>query len=205
MHQSSYRQMQRFVAEYMLPFRGQSQHVVDIGSMDVNGTYRTLFDDPNWQYTGLDLAAGNGVDVVLSNPYHWREIKTASADVVVSGQALEHIDYFWLTLLEIERILKPDGLLCLLVPSGGYEHRYPVDCWRFYPDGLQTMADFIRLQVIEKYALWKDEHPYTDDSREWKDAVLIAQKPNHQTLVQLRSHLRNRVTHRVLLTGMPKK
>ncbi len=205
MHQSSYRQMQRFVAEYMPPFRGKQQHIVDIGSMNVNGTYRTLFDDPLWSYTGLDLDAGNGVDIVLSNPYHWKEVKTASADVVVSGQALEHVDYFWVTLLEMERILKPGGLLCLLVPSGGYEHRFPVDCWRFYPDGLQTMADFMRLHVIEKYALWEDDYPYSDDSREWKDACLIAKKGQNGKLVQWRSHLRNRLTHTVLLKGMPKK
>lgn len=205
MHQSSYRQMQRFVAEYMQPLRGSAQRIVDIGSMDVNGTYRTLFDDDNWQYTGLDLDAGKGVDIVLSNPYHWREIKTASADVVVSGQALEHVDYFWLTLLEIERILKPGGMLCLLVPSGGYEHRYPVDCWRFYPDGLQTMADYMRLQVIEKYALWEDDYPYTDDSREWKDAVLIAQKTSQPTVIRWRSHLRNRLTHTVLMKTLPRK
>lgn len=197
--------MQRFVAQYMLPRRGQRQTIVDIGSMDVNGSYRTLFDDAAWQYTGLDLDAGPGVDIVLSNPYYWRELKSSSADVVVSGQALEHVDYFWLTLLEIERILKPGGLLCLLVPSGGYEHRYPVDCWRFYPDGLQTMADFMRLQVLEKYALWEDDYPYTDDSREWKDAVLIAQKPVHGTAVRWRSYIRNRVTHTVLIKGLPKK
>lgn len=205
MHQSSYRQMQHFVAKYMPKHRGRRLSIVDIGSMDVNGSYRTLFDDKHWQYTGLDLAAGNGVDIVLSNPYHWKEVKTASADVVVSGQALEHVDYFWITLLEIERILKPGGMLCLLVPSGGYEHRYPVDCWRFYPDGLQTMADYMRVQVLEKYALWEDDHPYTDDSREWKDAVLIAQKPKNNTAVRWRSHVRNRLTHTVLMAGLPKK
>jgi len=30
--------------------------------------------------------------------------------------------------------LKPSGLLYLNVPSNGLFHRYPVDCWRFYPD-----------------------------------------------------------------------
>lgn len=205
MHQSSYRQMQRFVATYLPDRAGRSQTIIDIGSMDVNGSYRTLFKDASWNYIGLDLAAGRGVDIVLSNPYAWKEVKTASADIVVSGQALEHIDYFWLTLLEMERILKPGGLLCLLVPSGGYEHRYPIDCWRFYPDGLQTMADFMRLHVLEKYALWEDDYPYTDDSREWKDAVLIAKKPQHSLAVRLRSHCRNRLIHSVLMKGLPKK
>jgi hypothetical protein len=32
------------------------------------------------------------------------------------------------------RVLKPAGLFYLNVPSNGNFHRYPVDCWRFYPD-----------------------------------------------------------------------
>jgi SAM-dependent methyltransferase len=41
---------------------------------------------------------------------------------------------FWLTYLEILRVLKPNGLFYLNAPSNGLFHRYPVDCWRFYPD-----------------------------------------------------------------------
>lgn len=37
-------------------------------------------------------------------------------------------------LLEIIRILKPNGLLYLNAPTTGSFHRFPVDCWRFYPD-----------------------------------------------------------------------
>jgi hypothetical protein len=35
---------------------------------------------------------------------------------------------------ETLRILKPTGLLYINAPSNGIFHRYPVDCWRFYPD-----------------------------------------------------------------------
>ena len=35
---------------------------------------------------------------------------------------------------EALRVLKPTGLLYINAPSNGAYHRYPVDCWRFYPD-----------------------------------------------------------------------
>ena len=65
MHKSSYQHMQRLVSTHLAP--GSTLKVVDIGSFDVNGSYRTLFTDPGWQYTGVDLEAGPGVDVVLSS------------------------------------------------------------------------------------------------------------------------------------------
>ncbi len=46
-----------------------------------------------WLYTGLDMAAGNNVDIVLRTPYVWHEVASGSADVVISGQAFEHIPY----------------------------------------------------------------------------------------------------------------
>jgi SAM-dependent methyltransferase len=55
-------------------------------------------------------------------------------DVVVSSSCFEHSEFFWLLFNEILRILKPTGLLYINVPSNGSFHRYPVDCWRFYPD-----------------------------------------------------------------------
>ena len=44
MHNSSYQHMQRLVSTYLTP--GSTLEVVDIGSFDVNGSYRTLFAQP---------------------------------------------------------------------------------------------------------------------------------------------------------------
>ena len=47
---------------------------------------------------------------------------------------------FWVSYLEILRILKPVGLFYLNAPSDGAVHKYPVDCWRFYPDSGQALV-----------------------------------------------------------------
>src|SRR5262249_51512824 len=46
----------------------------------------------------------------------------------------EHDVFFWETFLEIVRVVRPGGLIYLDAPSNHEFHRYPLDCWRFYPD-----------------------------------------------------------------------
>lgn len=94
MHPSSYANMSRFVAAYLADREGLPLTIADVGSKDVNGTYRSLFNRPGWSYLGLDMAPGANVDLVLRDPYHWVEVASQSCDVVVSGQAFEHIEYF---------------------------------------------------------------------------------------------------------------
>ena len=133
MHTSSRDKMRLFVEQYLGARRGEPLVIHDLGSQDVNGSYRDLFDSPNWRYTGLDMVPGDNVDLVLKTPYTWREVASGSVDVLVSGQAFEHIRYVWITMLEVARVLRPGGLCIVIAPSSGPEHRYPVDCWRFYP------------------------------------------------------------------------
>ena len=156
---------------------GRRRTVVDLGSQDINGTYRPIFDPEKWHYIGVDMVSGPNVDVVVKDPYRWEEFATDSVDCVVSGQAFEHIEFFWLTMGEIARILKPGSLCCILAPSGGPEHRYPVDCWRFYPDGMAALARYVNLTCVETTAGW-DEPFSTDLGHLWCDTTLIAQKPN---------------------------
>ena len=176
MHQSSMEAMGRFLTDHLDDQRGQPLAILDVGSMDVNGSYRTLFDDPAWTYTGIDAAAGDGVDLVLADPYDWADLADESFDVVISGQVFEHIEFPWVTILEVARVLRPGGLVCIIVPAGGYEHRYPVDCWRYYPDGARALAHWADLDVLVAETSWTPTGEYTDDSAGWQDTVLVARK-----------------------------
>jgi SAM-dependent methyltransferase len=166
MHQSSFDHMQDLAARYL--DRNHEVTITDIGSHDVNGSYRPIFDAPSWSYCGVDLCAGPNVDVVLSSPYRF-PFATASFDLVVSGQAFEHIDYFWLSWLEMVRILRPEGLIFLIAPSRGPEHRYPVDCWRFFPDAYRALARWGEVEAVEINTDWS---PHPDPgSAPWGDTV----------------------------------
>jgi SAM-dependent methyltransferase len=116
--------------------------VIEIGSQDVNGALRSIVPEA-FEYIGVDMVAGKGVDVVLDDPYVL-PFPTASIDVVVSISCFEHSEMFWLAFLEIMRVLKPAGLFYLNAPSNGAFHRHPVDCWRFYPDSGRALVHWAR-------------------------------------------------------------
>jgi len=200
MHQSSLEKMAVFREQYLSERVDESLQVLDLGSQDVNGSYRPFFSEPGWKYTGIDMAAGDNVDIVLKTPYAWKEISSSSADVVISGQAFEHIQYFWITMLEIARVLKPGGMCCIVAPSSGPEHRYPLDCWRFYPDGMSSLAFFAQMEVLEAKTQW-DDLGYVDGSDWWHDSVLICRKPDLGAWWNLKSRLKRWIQQRAMTIG----
>jgi SAM-dependent methyltransferase len=156
MDNTSKKIMQSFVDKYL---EDRELSILDVGSLNVNGTYGKCFNNPKWKYTGADIIAGPNVDVVIRYPYIWREFKDNTFDVVISGQTFEHIEFPWLTIKEIERVMKPGGIGCIIVPSSGYEHGYPIDCWRFMPDGLRALCNWAGLELLEinknEEGIWK--------------------------------------------------
>jgi SAM-dependent methyltransferase len=190
--------MLAFKRSYLECKKNESLLILDLGSLDVNGSYREYFDIPPWTYRGMDMTSGRNVDIILQNPYRWQEIKSDSADVLISGQAFEHIEYFWITMLEIARVLKPGGLCCIIAPSGGFEHRYPVDCWRFYPDGFAALAGFARFEVVSVFTQREANPKYSDDSSKWQDTVLICRKPHFSFIASWRERIRRTLLHWVL-------
>jgi SAM-dependent methyltransferase len=136
MHKTSMDAMEHFVNTYVRVLSIEKPVVLDVGSMclDNHDTYRKFFNLP-WQYHGLDLKAGNNVDIVADDLYHW-PILDDTYDVVISGQCLEHVEDLYAWIREVARVLKPNGIVCIIAPVQWMTHRYPVDCWRILPDGM---------------------------------------------------------------------
>jgi SAM-dependent methyltransferase len=140
MHPSAYENAALFFQVYA---GGRTDgQVLEVGSQDVNGSLRDLCPQ-NMTYLGTDFVEGRGVDIVLDDPYHL-PFADGSQDIVVCSSCFEHSQLFWLLFLEILRILKPGGLFYLNAPSNGLFHRYPVDCWRFYPDSGGALVEWAR-------------------------------------------------------------
>jgi len=200
MHQGSFDKMKAFRDGYLSEYLDFPLEILDIGSQIVAQrqlNYRPLFDSPAWRYTGMDIEPGENVDVVVRNPYDWKEIAAESFDVVVSGQTIEHVKFFWVTAFEIVRSLKEEGVACLIAPGAGEEHRFPVDCWRFYRDGMAALCEYAGARLVEVYTHWKGLH-YEDGSERWKDSCVVLQKPRLDDRERGRLHERIEMQKRVL-------
>lgn len=170
MHISSMDTLRVCLKKHVLPdphLGGKSGlKVVDIGSADVNGSYKQIFDLLDWNYTGIDLQEGPGVSVVLEDPYIF-PFSDNEFDVVFSGQTFEHSQFFWKTFTEMCRLAKQDGLIIVIAPSSGEVHRYPVDCYRFMPDAMEAMAEHGGVTLIDSW---------TSEFGPWHDTVGIFRK-----------------------------
>ena len=162
MHASSYENMRYCRDRYIstdLHRRSAPLKILDIGGADVNGSYRELFPEPEFHYRSADIDANSAVDIPMHDP-HRIPVPDKSMDIVVSGQALEHAEFFWLLFAEMVRITADDGLIFLIAPSAGQIHRFPVDCYRFYPDGFRALAKYTDTLVVD---IWLDERgPWCD-------------------------------------------
>jgi len=159
MHGSSFSLMGQLISKY--DCKGK---VLDVGSLDINGTYRGLFPKPKFEYVGFDVVPGVNVDVVATNSYSWGFYE--DFDICISGQTLEHVEFFWLTMQEMAKSLKLGGLLFLIAPGAGEYHPCPVDCWRFNPDGLLALARWAAMNVLE----------CGQTNSYWRDTYLVATK-----------------------------
>ncbi len=164
MHGSSFENMRRCYQKYVLggPLETRGETIVlDIGGADVNGSYREIFGAEPFRYIAADLTPGPGVEMVLTDPYSI-PLPDASVHLVISGQALEHCEFFWRAFAEMNRVLHPEGFIFLIAPSAGPIHRYPVDCYRFYPDAFGALAKYAGCVLVESWL---------DPRGPWRDLV----------------------------------
>lgn len=151
---------------------GPRRVIADIGSANFNGSLRD-HAPLGYVYVGVDLEPGKGVDLVGSP---WAlPLMDASVSLLVSSSCLEHDSLFWVTFLEMARVLEPGGAIYINAPSNGKYHPMPDDCWRFYPDAGQALERWAQSQGSPIVLL----ESFTSERRktEWNDCVMVFGKP----------------------------
>jgi SAM-dependent methyltransferase len=163
--------MQHFISKWIITAIDVSSEkrklsILDVGAADYNGSYRELFPSESFNYLTCDIEASLGVDLVMSSP---STIPSASDyfDLVISGQTFEHCPKFWELFAEMARVCSASGLIVLIAPSAGPEHKFPVDCYRFYPGAFEFLATENDLELLDLY--W-------DERGAWKDLVGVFAK-----------------------------
>ena len=93
----------------------QSKRVLDVGSGDINGNNRFLFED--CEYHGNDVVAAKNVTIVCKTAD--LPLEENSFDTIISTECFEHDPQYKESLQKIYSLLKPDGLLCFTCASTG--------------------------------------------------------------------------------------
>lgn len=91
--------------------------VLEIGSLNVNGSFRDLFTD--CEYTGVDIVAGRDVDVVCKGHEFVPDPKDTRFDVVCSGECFEHDEYWIKTFQNMYNLTAVGGLIFFTCASTG--------------------------------------------------------------------------------------
>lgn len=124
----------------------QPGRVLEVGSLDVNGSIRPLFHDAK-EYTGTDMQPGPGVDLVLNNSQLIGKFGANSFDTIVCCECLEHDVCFWQTIDQLHAMLKQEGFLLITTPTLGFPyHAFPYDYWRFTEDSFRHV--FFRGKIL---------------------------------------------------------
>lgn len=98
--------------------------VLEIGSLDINGSVRKFFD--KCVYVGLDVGMGPGVDVVSLG--HEYDMPNGSFDVAISCECFEHDPYHIKTLNNMIRLVKSGGLIVFSCATNGRKEHGTTNC-----------------------------------------------------------------------------
>ena len=93
----------------------KNKKVLDIGSLDINGSNRDLFE--NCDYTGLDVGEGKNVDIISIG--HLFNGPDNHFDTIISTEVFEHDMFYEETIKNVMRMLKPGGLFLFTCGAPG--------------------------------------------------------------------------------------
>jgi SAM-dependent methyltransferase len=93
----------------------ENSKVIEIGSLDINGTIRRFFSD--CQYVGVDVGEGPCVDLVCSG--HEVDHADNTYDTSCSCNCFEHNPHWVETFRNMWRMTRVGGLVFVAVPTTG--------------------------------------------------------------------------------------
>lgn len=107
-------------------------------------------------YTNVDVCGSPDVACDLNSfPWPW---ENDSIDEVFSEHWLEHVSDYERTILEIHRILKPNGRFWFVVPH----FRYPPAVWHLHKWNFSTYTPMLLCE--ERSYQWQGQHLFDKES-----------------------------------------
>ena len=129
----------------------RGKRLLDVGSLDVNGTVRPALEALSpAEYVGIDMRPGPGVDVVCDAAEIDRRFGPDQFDVVVSTELLEHAREWKKIIHNFKHVLRPGGVLVVTTRSYGVDfHRQPYDFWRYQKDDFELIFGDLAIDDLQ--------------------------------------------------------
>lgn len=152
MHQASKDFMDSVKLKYPEYFK--EKYVLDVGSQDINGNNKYLFE--RCDYIGLDLGPGNNVDIVQHVADFYPELygEDPQFDTIISTNAFEHDARYQESIAHIiVSILKPKGLFAFSCASKGTPEHGTTQHYAghspFTNDYYKNLTEYDLLKIID--------------------------------------------------------
>jgi SAM-dependent methyltransferase len=176
-----------------------NKRVLDVGSGDINGNNRYLFD--NCHYDGNDVIEANNVSIVSKT----KDLPFVNQlfDTIISTECFEHDPEYAESFVKIHNMLKPGGLLCFTCastdrPEHGTRRTSPGDSYGTIGN-LDDMSDYYKnltaqdvndvMPFDQLFSAW--DTYYNDAS---KDLYFIGIKKGAEPIA-LQTYTNNHVFH----------
>ncbi len=154
-----------FRAKERFPEYFTEKCVLEVGSLNINGSPRDLFKD--CEYIGVDKLAGKDVDVV--GALHQCDFGDKSFDVIISTEALEHDEYLDLTVETMINHISATGIIIITTANINRKpHLENINSNGYYKNITRDMVG----AWIEKYQL----HGFIEEDSAHKDIRIIFSK-----------------------------
>lgn len=177
-----------------------NKQVLDVGSGDINGNNRSLFE--NCKYEGNDVIQANNVTIVSKTkdlPF-----SENTFDTIVSTECFEHDPEYTESFLKIYKMLKPNGVFAFTCASTGRgEHgtrrTSPQDSYGTIGN-LEDMVDYYKnlteidlnkvLDLKKTFSVWDTYY-----NSETRDLYFVGIKKGDTTFNSLEKYIANYVTN----------
>jgi len=176
------------------------KRVLDVGSGDINGNNRFLFE--NCDYEGNDVIQANNVTIVSkTKDLHFQN---NSFDTIISTECFEHDPEYKESFIKIYNMLKPDGLFCFTCastnrPEHGTRRTTPNDSYGTIGK-LEDMTDYYKnlteldlnevLPLNNMFSVWNTYYNCIS-----KDLYFVGIKKGNSTFNSLEKYVNNGVVH----------
>jgi Methyltransferase domain len=142
---------QRLIARFFDSLEASGfRSVLEVGSRNRTGQIQRGRIPQNWTYTGLDVLAGENVDIVGDAHELSRIFPVDNFDAAFSMAVFEHLAMPWKVVLEMNHILKRGALAMIVTHQVFPIHEYPWDFFRFSDRAWSSILNkYTGFEIIE--------------------------------------------------------